>query len=70
MVVRGMGVSIINPFTAVAFQPGLVMRPFSVSLPFVATLLRPKHRPNSPLTNGLIGEIKKYVAEIEAAVKE
>lgn len=69
MVVRGMGVSIINPFTAAAFQPDLVMRPFSVSLPFVATLLRPKHRPNSTLTNAMVDEIKKYITEIEAAVK-
>ncbi|WP_158932496.1 LysR family transcriptional regulator [Acidisphaera sp. S103] len=69
MVVRGMGVSIINPFTAAAFQPDLVMRPFSVSLPFVATLLRPKHRPNSTLTNVMVDEIKKYITEIEAAVK-
>jgi DNA-binding transcriptional LysR family regulator len=69
MVARGMGVSIVNPFAAASFQPALVMRPFSVSIPFVATLLRPKHRPSSLLTNALISEIKKYCAEIEAAAK-
>jgi DNA-binding transcriptional LysR family regulator len=69
MVVRGMGVSIVNPFAAAAFQPGLVMRRFSVSLPFVATALRPRNRPNSKFAAALIDEIKTYCGEIEASVQ-
>jgi DNA-binding transcriptional LysR family regulator len=69
MVVRGMGTTIVNPFAAVAFQPGLVMRRFSVSLPFVATLLQPRSRPRSLLTGALIDEIRRYVAEIETAIQ-
>jgi DNA-binding transcriptional LysR family regulator len=66
MVAKGIGVSIVNPFAAVAFRPALVMRPFSAPVPFVATVLRPKHPPLSTLTNALVDVMRKYCAEVES----
>lgn len=58
MVLKGVGVAIVNPFTAVDFlSAGLVMRRFSVKLPFTTMLLRARHRPSSPLVELFINEL-------------
>ncbi|AXC50759.1 LysR family transcriptional regulator [Paracoccus suum] len=58
MVLKGAGIAIVNPFTAVDFLPhGLIMRRFANSLPFTTTLLRARHRPASPLVDLFIKEL-------------
>jgi len=48
MVGQGCGVSIINPLTALDYLPhNVVMRRFSVSVPFTVNLVTPRHRPAS-----------------------
>ena len=60
MVAKGAGVGIVNPFSAVEFvDRGLIMRPFSPSLPFTTTLLRAKHRPNSALIDRFVEELRR-----------
>lgn len=50
MVREGIGLAIVNPLTALDFaDQGLVMRPFSVSIAFTISLIKPLHRPTSPL---------------------
>ncbi|WP_298855851.1 LysR substrate-binding domain-containing protein [uncultured Ruegeria sp.] len=59
-VAEGLGVTIINPFSALSFRHrAIVFRRFSVKLPFATTLLRSKFRPVS----ALIGEFEKCLAE-------
>lgn len=69
-VAEGLGVTIINPFSALSFRHrAIVFRRFSVELTFSSTLLRSKFRPVSTL----IGEFEKclyetrdyYLAELE-----
>lgn len=58
MVLRGAGLAIVNPFSALSFvDRGLVMRPLAASLPFTTTLLRARHRPTSPLVDLFVEEL-------------
>jgi len=61
MVAQGIGVSIVNPLTALEYaQPEregagrVVIRPFSESVPFTVSLIRPQHRPASTLVDTFI----------------
>ncbi|MZD37643.1 hypothetical protein DCJ57_25880, partial [Salmonella enterica subsp. enterica serovar 4,12:i:-] len=48
MVRAGVGVSIVNPLTALDYAAtGIVVRRFSVAVPFTVSLIRPLHRPAS-----------------------
>jgi DNA-binding transcriptional LysR family regulator len=50
LVRQGLGLGIVNPLTALEMAgPGLVVRPFSVSIPFHVALVRPSWRPENPL---------------------
>lgn len=52
MVEAGIGLSIVNPLTALDYQGrGLVVRRFSETVPFTVSLIRPLHRPASALVN-------------------
>ncbi|BBV00425.1 LysR family transcriptional regulator [Providencia hangzhouensis] len=55
MALKGIGVSIVNPLTALDFHQQsagkLALRPLSFSIPFTVSLIRPIHRPSSQLTN-------------------
>ncbi len=73
MVVKGAGVTIVNPFSAVDFlDRGLVIRRFSPRLPFATTLLRARHRPSSPLVDLFIEQLTEtrdsYIAAAQAAL--
>lgn len=64
MVQAGIGIAVVNPLTAQAFAgKGLEMRRFSVSIPFHVNIVRPEHRPSSPLTDHFVAALK---AEAEA----
>ncbi|MFS8049206.1 LysR family transcriptional regulator [Rhizobium sp. BR 314] len=70
MAVRGCGVAIVNPLTALDYvNSGLVMRRFSHGEPFLSTLLRAKHRPTSPIIDLFVAQLKSvrddYLARSE-----
>ncbi len=59
MVAQGCGVSIINPLTALDYLPqGVVMRPFSHTIPFTVSLIVPLHRPQSAMCQSFIGYLQ------------
>lgn len=52
MVRAGAGLSIVNPLTALDYAAsGVVVRRFSISVPFTVSLIRPLHRPSSALVD-------------------
>ncbi|MFU0913745.1 LysR family transcriptional regulator [Kluyvera intermedia] len=52
MVRAGVGISVVNPLTAMDYaSSGIVIRRFSVSVPFTVSLVRPLHRPGSTLVD-------------------
>ncbi|MGP9435640.1 LysR family transcriptional regulator [Ewingella sp. AOP8-B2-18] len=58
MVREGVGVSIVNPLTALDYvergNSGMVIRAFSLPVPFTVSLIRPLHRPASALVSTFI----------------
>ncbi|WP_300000367.1 LysR family transcriptional regulator [uncultured Cedecea sp.] len=61
MVKAGVGISIVNPLTALDYQrQGLVVKRFSESVPFTVSLIRPLHRPASALVNAFSEHLQKY----------
>ncbi|MFW5387928.1 LysR family transcriptional regulator [Yersinia sp. 2542 StPb PI] len=64
MVREGVGVSIVNPLTALDYiskggAEGVCVRPFSVEIPFTISLIQPKHRPSSTLVDTFIEHLKQ-----------
>lgn len=58
MVLKGVGIAIVNPFTAMDYlESGLVLRRFAEALPFTTTLLRAKFRPTSPLVDLFVAQL-------------
>ncbi|MNC45860.1 DNA-binding transcriptional regulator LysR [compost metagenome] len=52
MVRAGVGISVVNPLTALDYaDSGIVIRRFSISVPFTVSLIRPLHRPASALVD-------------------
>ncbi|EKT54448.1 LysR family transcriptional regulator [Providencia burhodogranariea] len=55
MALKGIGISIVNPITALDFHQQssgkLVIRPLSFSIPFTVSLIKPIHRPSSLLSD-------------------
>lgn len=65
MVRAGIGVSIINPLTALDYTAqGVVIRPFSVSVPFTVSLIRPLHRPASSLSGAFIRHLQQQAGQL------
>ncbi|MCW2476188.1 LysR family transcriptional regulator [Candidatus Symbiopectobacterium sp. NZEC151] len=65
MVRAGVGISIVNPLTALDYAAsGVVVRPFSVAVPFTVSLIRPLHRPASALVDTVITHLTHYTAGI------
>lgn len=61
MVEAGVGISIVNPLTALDYQDqGLVVRRFSESVPFTVSLIRPLHRPASALVSAFSEHLQRY----------
>ncbi|MBO9354846.1 LysR family transcriptional regulator [Bordetella petrii] len=64
MVKQGLGVAIINPFSALdCAGPEVAVRPLSISVDYFLTLYRPAFRPRSPL-------VDEFEAMVEDAVRE
>lgn len=65
MVRAGVGLSIVNPLTALDYAAsGVVVRPFSIAVPFTVSLIRPLHRPASTLVDTFIHHLTQYTAGI------
>ncbi|AHG19262.1 transcriptional regulator [Chania multitudinisentens RB-25] len=67
MVKAGVGVSIINPLTALDYaNHGVHVRPFSVEVPFTVSLIRPLHRPSSALVATFMRHLQQQVEQLPA----
>lgn len=67
MVREGVGLAIVNPLTALDFVgQGLEIRPFSVSIPFTVSLVKPLHRPASPLVSLFEEALREQAGLVEA----
>ena len=60
MVRAGVGISVVNPLTALDYAAsGVVVRPFSVDVPFTVSLIRPVHRPASALVDAFCEHLQR-----------
>lgn len=71
MVRAGVGISVVNPLTALDYAAsGLVVRRFSIAVPFTVSLIRPLHRPSSALVQAFSGHLQaglpKLVTSLDA----
>lgn len=61
LVLGGLGVAIVDPFTAVAYRGrGLAMIPFSPVVEFHIGLLQPEHRPLSRAASSFLAVLRKH----------
>ncbi|MBS4430506.1 LysR family transcriptional regulator [Pectobacterium punjabense] len=71
MVRAGIGLSIVNPLTALDYAAsGVVVRPFSIDVPFTVSLIRPLHRPASALVDTVIEQLKQSAASVPARLEQ
>lgn len=70
MVRAGVGVSVVNPLTALDYaSSGVVVRPFSIAVPFTVSLIRPLHRPASALVDAFSTHLQQAVSRIIAPLE-
>lgn len=70
MVRAGVGISIVNPLTALDYaNSGIAIRQFSIPVPFTVSLIHPLHRPASALVDAfsahLVTEMPKVITGCE-----
>ncbi len=71
MVRAGVGVSIVNPLTALDYAAsGVVLKTFSHQVPFTVSLIRPLHRPPSALLSHFIDDLRDIAAGVPARLAE
>lgn len=69
MVRQALGVALVNPLTALdEAGRGIQIRRFSVSLPFVVSLVLPLHRPAQALVPPFIAALQAHVASLEQSL--
>lgn len=73
MVQEGVGVSIVNPLTALDYlskagAEGVCVRPFSVEIPFTVSLIQPIHRPSSSLVDTFIEHLKQQAITFQQSL--
>lgn len=67
MVRQGLGISVINPLTALACEGcGVAWRRLSVSIPFKVSLIRPLWRASNPLADSFCAEIETVACALQA----
>ena len=65
MVRAGAGISVVNPLTALDYaDSGVVVRRFSVEVPFTVSLIRPLHRPRSALVDAFVTHLQQSLPQI------
>jgi len=71
MVRAGVGISIVNPLTALDYAAsGVVIKPFSIDVPFTVSLIRPLHRPASSLVNHFVHHLLTFAETIPARLAQ
>ncbi|WP_200286812.1 LysR family transcriptional regulator [Pantoea ananatis] len=71
MVQAGVGISVVNPLTALDYaDSGVVIRPFSVAVPFTVSLVRPQHRPASALVEAFVNHLQQQVARFPEQIAD
>lgn len=67
MVREGIGLAIVNPLTALDFvDQGLEIRPFTQSIPFTVSIVKPLHRPASRLVSLFEEALREQASRVEA----
>lgn len=70
LVKRGIGVSIVNPLTALSYlDRGVELRPFRPALKFIVSALRPTNRPTVGTEGRLIAHLKAICEEKQAQLR-
>ena len=65
MVKAGVGISVVNPLTALDYvNSGVVIRRFSINVPFTVSLIRPMHRPRSALVEAFMAHLQQSLSHI------
>lgn len=65
MVKAGVGISVVNPLTALDYvNSGVVIRRFSINVPFTVSLIRPMHRPRSALVEAFTAHLQQNLSHI------
>ena len=65
MVRAGVGISVVNPLTALDYaNSGVVIRRFSIDVPFTVSLVRPIHRPRSALVEAFTAHLQQSLSQI------
>ena len=63
MVRAGIGVSIVNPLTALDYaSSGVAIRRFSIEVPFTVSLIQPRHRPSSALVKAFSEHLQQHIS--------
>lgn len=63
MVRAGVGISIVNPLTAMDYaSSGVVIRRFTIDVPFTVSLIRPRHRPSSALVETFSVHLQQHIS--------
>ncbi|MEI9535245.1 LysR family transcriptional regulator [Moellerella wisconsensis] len=74
MVQQGIGLSIVNPFTALDFYQQdhrkLVIRPFSYEIPFTVSLITPLHRPSYEIISAFHDCLNKTLQQLGTQLKQ
>ncbi|MDH2432603.1 LysR family transcriptional regulator [Pokkaliibacter sp. MBI-7] len=71
MVREGIGLAIVNPLTALDYAAqGVLVRRFSVTIPFTVSLVRPLHRPPSPLVAAFTGALQDVAGQISTRLAQ
>ncbi|QBM24873.1 LysR family transcriptional regulator [Citrobacter arsenatis] len=70
MVRAGVGISVVNPLTALDYEhSGIVIRRFSIPVPFTVSLIHPLHRPTSALVDAFSAHLLAEMPGIVALCK-
>ncbi|HJV07931.1 MAG TPA: LysR family transcriptional regulator [Chromobacteriaceae bacterium] len=71
MVRQGIGIAIVNPLSALDYAgQGLVMRRLSQSIPFTVQMIRPLHRPASPLVEHFVASLHQGVDTLRQRLRQ
>lgn len=70
MVRAGVGISVVNPLTALDYAGnGVVVRRFSVEVPFTVSLVRPLHRPGSALVDAFCDHLLNEIPSVRSSLE-
>lgn len=71
MVRAGVGLSVVNPLTAIDYaDSGVVVRRFSIDVPFTVSLIRPRHRPASALVDAFCHRLHESMPHFTNALQQ